>query len=450
MFFERVADIKRYDEMFEKRIDIKKGALTFHAKKTEKFKMSRLSFNFILPADAEKTPLTRLMLAVMMRGSRKYPTVAKINKRLDELYGATVTWRVISVGKRHIFKISCDMMNNKYRLAGDDTDIVGEVAKLVLDILLDPLKDEKGLLDRFNIASEKKLAIDNIRSKINDQKAYAAEQCRRIMLGDDVTGISTDGTVELIESFSAEQLTENIEYFLKNSVIQCYYIGEDDAEMLASIIGDAFSGVSREKNQLLGNEEAFLTENEEIKEKNEIMDVSQGRLNIGCVCGTVMSDSGYYAMNLFNEIFGGSSVAKLFMNLREKQSLCYYCYSSYHSANGTIMIGCGIKKKNRDKALKEIKDQLFAMKNGYFSDGDVDTAKRAIISGLRQIYDNPSAIEAFSFRRLLANVDENIEQTIEKINSVTKEEIADAAKKVKIDTIYFLSGAGEEEEYDDE
>jgi predicted Zn-dependent peptidase len=180
------------------------------------------------------------------------------------------------------------------------------------------------------------------------------------------------------------------------------------------------------------------------------MNVSQSRLNIGLTSGVVMSDEEYYAMSLFNEIFGGSSVAKLFMNVREKQSLCYYCYSSYSSATGTLMIGCGIKKENREKAYVEIEKQLSEMQLGNFDENEINAAKRTIISGILQMSDNPSAIEAFKFRRFLAGVSETAEEAIERVNKVTCEEIIAVAGKVKFDSVYFLCGEGEEEEEYDE
>lgn len=424
----------------------KDGAGRFHVINTDKFKMSRLSFNFILPADKEKSPLTRIMLAVMMRGCEKYPSIVSINKRLDELYGATVSWRAVSVGERHIFKISCEILSNKYRLPDDKTDILYEVAKIILEILFNPLLDENRLLPESNFESEKKLAIDAIRAKINDQKAYSAEQCRKIMLDGAPAGISVEGTEEQIEKITLQQASENIEYFLKNAVLECYYIGRDNVDGVISLVTDAFSRLGREDRELVGGEKALIRqENSPLREVSEMMNVSQGRLNIGCTCGVIMSDEDYPAMSLFNEIFGGSSVAKLFMNVREKQSLCYYCYSSHNSATGTVMIGCGIKPENREKAYLEIEKQLLAMQSGDFTDEEIETAKRTIISGARQIYDSPAALEAFGFRRILAGVAEKPEDLMKKIESVGRDEIVKVAQKVKIDTVYFLYGEGEEE-----
>lgn len=427
-------------------IEKKEGALRFHAFRTDKFKMSRLSLNFILPADAERSPLTRLMLAVMMRGCRKYPAVIEINKKLDELYGATVTWRAVTVGERHIFKISCEMLSNKYTLPGDRDSVVRRVCSVVLDILLDPLLDEEGLLSSSNLESERKLLIDAIHAKINDQKAYAAERCRDLMLAGEQSGISVEGNVEMLESFTLRQVSENIQWFLKNAALECYYVGSDETDDVVELLSKRFAELGRELHPLCGEERALTRpEDFQIRKGEDSMQVSQSRLNVGYTVGAVMGDVDYHAMTVFNEIFGGSSVGKLFINVREKKSLCYYCYSSYASATGVMTVGCGIKKENKDKAFSEIEKQLHQMKKGKFTDEEIKSAKRTIISGLYQMEDSPSAIEAFFFRRFLAGVEESAEDCIRRISAVTREDIIRAAEKVKLDTVYFLSGDGEED-----
>ena len=153
-------------------------------------------------------------------------------------------------------------------------------------------------------------------------------------------------------------------------------------------------------------------------------------------------------MAMFNEIFGGGSVAKLFMNVREKKSLCYYCYSSLHSATGTIKVGCGIDPDKKDEALAEIAAQLDAMKAGDFTDKEIETARKTLISGFTQIADSPASIEAFEFRRLLAGVVESVDSCRDAIMSVSAADIVNAAQKVVLDTVYFLNGYGEEEYYE--
>jgi Zn-dependent M16 (insulinase) family peptidase len=240
-------------------------------------------------------------------------------------------------------------------------------------------------------------------------------------------------------------------FFLKNSVIECYYIGADDVNDVISLISERFATLGREKVALKGKERALKRDvNAPIKTLEESLNVSQARLNIGLVCDTVMRDRDYYAMSVFNEIFGASSVSKLFINVREKQSLCYYCYSSLSSATGTMQIMCGIKSENREKAYTEIENQLQAMQRGAFDDDDIETAKRTMISGVLQTLDSPAAITAFKFRRFLADVEESVEEAIERINSVSRDEIIKAANKVRFDCVYFLSGNEEEDEWEDE
>lgn len=435
--------------MIENTIDITDAALRFHTVKTDRFKMSRLSFNFIFPADRERSPITRLMLATLMRGCEKYPSVVAINKRLDELYGATVTWRATTVGERHVFRISCEILGNKYRFSGDDESIVRSVAEVITEILFSPLKDEKGLLSKSNFESERGLAIDAVRAKINDQKSYAADRCKTLMFKGHPAGISIEGTIEQLEKITLSDVSENLEYFLKNSVIECYYVGSDDVLDVIDLVSEKFAKIGRESNLISGEEKVFAREGKTaIRSFEETVNASQCRLNIGLTGGAVLKDEEYYATALFNEIFGGSSVSKLFMNVREKESLCYYCYSSYGSATGTFMIGCGIKGENREKAYAEIEKQLAEMQCGNFSDEEIETARRTIISGLMQLNDNPSSIEAFNFRRILARVEETPDAVIEKILAVSKEKIVTVAKNIKIDTVYFLEGTGEEEDHE--
>ena len=432
--------------MFEKTLEISKDKLRFHIIKTNKFKMSRLSFNFILPADKVCSPKYKLMLSVMMRGSKNYPTIAALNKRLDELYCATVSCNTVSIGANHIFRVSCEMISDKYRFPDDNTDVLKEVLSFVFEILLNPLLDENGLLLQSYIDSEKKIAIDAIKAKINDHKAYSAEQCKINMLGEDRSGISVYGTEELINSFTAKDLTDGIESFFESSTLECYYVGDGNAEILSENIGKAFSKYIKKEGAPISSEIAFKSlDADKEKEFCEKMNISQGRLNVGCTCDTVMSDREYYAMSLCNDIFGGLSVSKLFMNVREKKSLCYYCHSSYNSANGTVMISCGIKPENKDKALKEIRKQLHDMQSGKFTEDELENSKKTAISGLLQTSDSPSAIEAFKLRRFLAGVEDGQDSSCEKIMKVSRKDVISAAKKIKINTVYFLSGEGDGE-----
>lgn len=433
--------------MISNTTEIYNGKIRIHTVYTDTFKMSRFSVNFITKSDKYKTPLTRLMLSVMMRGSKRYPTITEINKALDEQYGAAVTLNNVIVGDKSINKISCKLLKESFALDVDGTKILENVIAILSEILFNPLKDENGLFLSSYTESEKHIAIDAIRSKINDPKAYASWKCSKYMFEGSEYAVTGDGDEQLIDSFTAGDITENLDDFMRDCRIECYYVGNESHEFVESLIKQYFllDGFGIEDIAL--TERAYVTNRPDVKNIEETADISQGRLALGYRCGTVLSDRDYYAMALFNEIFGGGSVSKLFMNVREKKSLCYYCYSSLHSATGTIKVGCGIDPEKKDEALAEIANQLDAMKRGEFTETEMETARKTLISGFRQMSDSPAAIEAFLFRRLLAGIDESIDSCRKAIMNVSAEDVVRVAEKVTLDTVYFLCGNSDEEEF---
>lgn len=421
------------------------GKIRLHSVATDKFKISRFSINFITKSDKYNTPLAKLMLAVMLRGSEKYPTVTSINKALDEQYGATVSLRSSAVGNKTVHSISCKLLKDSFVFDGDDSDILDSVLAILSDVLFNPLKDANGLLLSSYIESEKKIATDQINAKINDPKAYASEQCSRCMFEGSDYAVVTDGDCDLINSFTAQTLTEHIYRFFKGCRIECFYVGNKPHGSVKKLLEKYFAFGNIYDREIEYGESPFERKSDEVRYIEDNADVSQGRLVLGYRCKTVLSDTDYYAMVLFNEIFGGSSVSKLFLNVREKKSLCYYCYSSFHTSTGTIKIGCGIDPSNKDEALLEIADQLNSMKSGDFTDSDIVVAKHTLLSGIRQIKDSPESIEASMLRTLLAHVSREPNESAQLISSVTKDEIVAAGQKVELDTVYFLNGNDEDE-----
>lgn len=428
-----------------KHSEIHNGKIRLHTLQTDRFKMSRFSINFIIKSDKHLTPLYKLMLSVMMRGSEKYPTITDINKALDEHYGTSVSYRQTRVGDKAVFKLSCKLLNQKYVFSEDKTNILDGVLEILSDILMNPRKDGDGFLLSSYVESEKRIAIDAINAKINDPKSYASEMCAKYMYEGSKYEIHGEDA-GLISSFTPAELTDHILKFFDEAQVECYYIGDEPHERIALLIERIFPFNVGKKTDMIYAESAFEGNRDEPRYVEEEKDVSQGRLVLGYRCGTVLSDDDYYAMALFNEIFGGGSVSKLFMNVREKKSLCYYCYSSLHSATGTIYVGCGIDPMKKDDAIREIGTQLDAMKCGDFTDEEMETARRTLISGIRQINDSPASIEAFMFRRLLSGVSETPEEACERIASVTRRNVIEAAQKVVLDTVYFLKGNDDGEE----
>lgn len=414
--------------------------------KTEKFKMSRLSIAFITEADRILSPTRKLMLSSLMRGSKNYPTVSIINRELDELYGSTVAYRHSSDGDRHVFTFVCEMLDEKYIYKNDNVNILRGTLEILKDILVNPIYDEDGLLSEEFVESEKRLACDAIKAKENDQRSYSADKCKRLMLEGQRCGYSIDGNEEIVSAITREELTECHKNLFESSKIQCFYIGSKSEEEICESIKYLFSDAESSGTIQCGYT-PFVSDRE-ITYYEESKPVSQGRLNIGMRAGAVMGDSDYYATSLFNEIFGGSSISKLFMNVREKKSLCYYCSSVYMISKGVIFISCGIKSENKDAAYNEIMYQLDEMKKGNFTDADITTAKKLLYNSLTQVNDSPSGLDSYYFRRNMAGIPYTPAESIKLIEAVTKEDIMRVAERIVPDTVYFLRGT-EEEGYDE-
>ncbi len=406
---------------------------------TGEYKRSRLDIFFTLPADKYKSPLIRLMLSVLFRGSKNFPTITHMNKHLDRMYDATVYWKDYHLGANHTYRISCTTLDKKYLPQKDShLDLLGETLKVIEDVLLNPLYDSDGILSEKFFESERDFAIDNINANLNSPKAYAALRCDSMVFGNDPAGYSLYGTEELLRGYTREELTAIREYFLRQSTISAYYVGTESKEEIAKKLQPIFDRIGCREPIDITPKYSLATPG--YSECEEEFNLTQARLNIGLTCNTTIGDFDSGAMSLYNEILGGSSTSKLFMNVRERKSLCYSCYSGINTGVGTMIIACGIKPENKDVALDEIKNQIEQMKLGNISDEEIITAKKGIINSLNQMPDTSAALVASSFKyKLLANIDISIEDRKKQILSVTKEDIVAFAQKVSMCAVFFLT-----------
>ncbi len=415
-----------------------KNNIALGVTETDKFKMSRLSIAFIYDAHEIESPKKKLTFSTLMRGSKNYPTVTKINCALDDLYGSTVLYRYSSDGDRHVFTFVCEMLEDKYIPEGQRADVLGGTLRILGDILFNPLL-ENGMLTSEYVDSEKKIALDNIRAKINDQRAYSASKCKKIMFAGEKCGISIDGDEETVSAFDRESISECYKHIYDNVRVECHYVGSESADVIKPLVSDFLAPVPDSAALSDYGYTPFKTK-KGLTYTEEKKQVTQGRLNIGMTADAVLGQSDYYALSLFNEIFGGSSTSKLFMNVREKRSLCYYCSSVYLVSKGAIFVSCGVNPENKDKAYDEIVYQLAEMKAGNITAEEINTAKKLVCGALRQVSDSPAGIDGFAFRRTMAGIDETPENAIERINAVSYDDVVRVARGVEANTVYFLRG----------
>lgn len=321
----------------------------------------------------------------------------------------------------------------------DDTDVLGGVAEMLGEVLLHPLLDREGNFTTKIVAREKESLCDAIRAQINNKRQYASRRCIEEMCRNETFGLPLNGTVEEVETITPAALTERYHALLREGRVELFFVGRCPAEMLLDRINAAF-GAYPVGSPLAAPTQIVRRARPRCGEVTEVQKVAQGKLVLGFRSGFAVADPDYLNFMVFNEVYGGSPVSKLFVNVREKLSLCYYCSSSIDSYKGLMYVSSGVAVENRDKAFVEIMAQLDAVRRGDFSAEELanailQPAKRLLPADRQSWCDG----ELFSWPKLFG-VDLTPEQMVAGFAHVTADGVVEAAKRVSLDTVYFLRG----------
>lgn len=430
--------------------------VTLRVCQTDRFKAGMLSVSLVLPIEREFTYLTSLLLSVLLRGTEKYPTISALNQRLDYLYGTELSIRNFYRGDAQIIGLAADLVDDSYLPESADGDsLLAGALEVIAQILLHPVLDENGLLDARYVESEKKLQCDTIRAQKNHPHAYASERCRAHMYENEPCGVPIYGTEEDVMRVTPEQLTAHWRDLLKKMHLYCFYVGNTNE----IILQDALRGAFADELALLVSDfsgspcvvSKVLHCKREERRYEEELPVGQGQLVMGFRTETTLTDREFYACTLFNELLGTSPVSKLFMNVRERLSLCYSCHSVYNIYKGAITVACGLENDNREQAESEILRQIQAIADGEITDEEWLAAKKSLENVYRQLEDSPAALESFYFGRALAGGTATLEESRKGFESVAREDVINIAKRLYCDTVFFLRQTGNKEEiYDEE
>ncbi len=418
--------------------------ITLHYLETDKFKTNFMSVSFIAPLGKDTAAKNTLIPAILLRGSEQYPDMAAISRRLDYLYASRLSARNYKRGETQIFGLTAGMIDSAYTIGGED--LVAEMTGMLAEILLHPLTEGKGFNAAYT-ASEKNNQIDAINANINNKAYYAKLRCTEEMCRGERFGLSENGTVDDVNACTPENLYEQYRYALKYYPIEIFFVGQCDADRLAERLTALFGALERAPVTVPPTE--VIRKAGEPKRISEDMPVTQGKLCIGFRSGTTLREDDYVAFMLFSSIFGGSPTSKLFMNVREKKSLCYYCSSAPDAVKGLMFVNSGIEPDKREAAEDAIFEQLRSVQEGDFTDDEYQSALLGLINSYNELSDSAGGLETWYLGRLLLGIENDPDDVIEALKKVTREEIAAAAKGVSLDTVYFLNGTLKGEGEDD-
>ncbi len=419
-------------------IDIKiKDGITLHIIKTNKFKTNLLSVFLTTPLSSKNVTKNALIPAVLRRGSKNMETQEKISRTLEEMYGASFDCGIDKIGDDQILKFYLETINNNF--LPDDEDNLEKAVRILLEIVFNPYTQNGIFLPEY-VESEK----DNLKQIIegkNDSKAlYAYERCIEEMYKDKPFGLYKYGTTKDLETINNENLYESYLNLLKDCKIDIFISGDIDEEIKEKIINDDnIKRISERTPRYIINN-LQVREKEEKQEQliEEKMNIAQGKLVIGMDILNENEEDKYKAL-VYNTILGGMPSSKMFQNVREKNSLAYTASSTFLRQKGNIFIKCGIESQNFEKALKIIREQIVDMTNGEFSNEIIDEAKKNIISTIRAIPEEQDTELVYYFSQELSGYKISYEEYILYIQNVNKADIIDVAKKMQINTIYFLT-----------
>ena len=418
--------------------------------KTDKFKSGIISFSLFHPTNAERSAHGAILSGVLRRGTRKFSDMAKINLRLDELYASSVDIRSTRLGKNLILSFGAELLDNRF--STDGTDILDGVLEVISEMMFYPTRQDS-LFPEHIVRQEAGFVCDSIRSEINNTRAYAYNRCVETMKRNDPDFPVLKRVCDIAEATDSTALSAFYDSIVGSSAIEVFYIGTLDAEDVAEHIKRHFSFYSPKRlySPALPSPDLPC----EFCSAEEEMPVNQGKLAMGMRTGIGIKSGDYHTGILLNEIFGASPASKLFLNVREKLSLCYHCSSSFDMVSGNITVSSGMDVKNRQLAEEEIIRQFDDIRNGKISEKEITAAKRSLSNIYKQIYDNPFDIQSFYSTRQLFGRLESPEECMEKISAISADNVASLASKTVLDTVFFVKGTllgnnVDEEEYENE
>jgi len=402
-----------------------------------RFKQGCLSFQLVRPMASDEAAMNALLPAVLLRGTEQYPDLRAITLHLDDLYGASTSALVRRIGDYQTTGLYCGFMEDRYAMDGDA--ILAPMVDFLRQLLLEPVLEDGGFSAEF-VESEKKNLISTIESELNDKRVYASAQLLKTMCPEDAFGIPRLGDRKSVEAVDAKALYRHYQRILRESRIELFYVGSAAPEQIIPLLKNMLAGIDRCYVNL-PEQTAFHDAGGQ--HTRESMDITQSKLCMGFTTPITNRTEDFAAMQLMNTVFGAGMTSKLFMNVREKMSLCYSIGSGYYGTKGIITVSAGIDAQQEETVRSEVLCQLKACQDGDISEEELTAAREAVLSGLRTVHDSPGSIEGYHSTAALSGLCLELEEYRQAVSSVQIADVVAAARTVKLHSSFFLQGVGE-------
>ena len=414
--------------------EVKQG-IKLHTIKTDKFKTNLIAVFLTTSLTRENVTKNSLIPAILRRGSKKLKTQEELSKTLEEMYGASFDCGIDKTGDNQVIRFYIETVNDNYLPKKEE--ILQKSIETLLEIVFNPYEENGGFKKEY-VSQEKTNMKKRIDGRKDNKARYSLDRCIEEMYKDKPYGLYKFGYVEDLEKIDEKNLYEYYKTLIQSCKIDIFVSGLVDDNVLNSVENNE---IIKSLNEREAKFNELRLEAKPKKERETVvtenMDVTQGKLLVGLDVDIDNIDLKYVAM-IYNSILGGSANSKMFQNVREKAHLAYVANSMYFKYKGNIIVNCGIEIANYEKALDLIKKQIKDMEAGSFTDEEVENAKKGLIAAIKTIDDEQDSGITYYFGQELTNINVSIEEYMKKIEDVTRQEVQDIAKKININTIYFL------------
>ena len=372
--------------------------------------------------------------ALLARGTRKHPDLSSLNRRLDALYGAILSTDTVKVGDWHVNSFGLSVVDERY-LEGKP-GLLREGFSLLTEVLFDPATEDGSFLPSY-VDSEKENLRRVLDTLLNDKAQYASLRHVELMFPDEPYGKNVSGRKDDLEGLGRGELWEFYRRWIVDAPVDILVGGNVEEKRVRELLSPLM-----EKRRGEGKVTPFapLRPAGEVKEVVEEFDVAQGKLRMGFRHGAVVGDERLAACEVACGILGGFPHSKLFLRVREKESLAYSVSSTYDETKGVLFVAAGIDPSTYERVKELVLEAVGETARGEFTREDLESTKAGLTRRLVTVRDGLSAMLDNTYIWSLFGHRFDPDRLVESIGAVTRDMVAQAASEFKLDTVYFLKG----------
>lgn len=400
--------------------------------KNEKFKRNRISINFIMPNDREKATMYALLPGILERAYEDYPDMQTFSRKLNRMYAAQLSVGNAVIGANRCLRFTVQGIKNEYCINGED--LLAELCHVLLGVIFRPCLEDGAFVSDWLEVEKFKLRED-IQGEINDKRGYCVKNARRKFFGDGLNGVERMGYLNEIDAITPQQLFECYKEMLEQAVVEIFITANNPDSAIEKLI-QAFNTDRTATAEILPVTAMHVKTAEFFSES---MDTTQGKVCLLYTTERLLTEDERYHMLVASALYGGTASSRLFKNVREKQSLCYYCAAGFNGFTSSMSVDSGVEHHNTQRTIDAVQAELKNMIEGEITDEEIRQTKLIIINSLKANYDGLHGLEAWYLNEAIRGTSFTPEMVMDRVEAVTADDIRNVLKLLNLNVVYTLT-----------